>query len=66
MLNFGDERYLPFEGTGTVSSWQLSFPRYQSDEQQAILNNLNDVIIQVHYTALYGGSSFENAVVNTL
>ncbi|HAE7155429.1 TPA_asm: hypothetical protein GNC56_003030 [Salmonella enterica subsp. houtenae serovar 44:z4,z24:-] len=31
-----------------------------------ILNNLNDVIIQVHYTALYGGSSFENAVVNTL
>ncbi|HAZ75981.1 MAG TPA: insecticidal toxin complex protein TccB, partial [Enterobacteriaceae bacterium] len=54
------------EGTGAVSNWQFSFPRYQSDEQQAILQNLSDVIVQVHYTAVYGGSTFEQAVEQTL
>jgi hypothetical protein len=61
-LNFGDERYLPFEGTGAVSSWQLAFPNPSSDKQQAILASLNDVIIQVHYTALDGGATFADAV----
>lgn len=66
ILNFGDERYLPFEGTGAVSDWQLKFPNVKSAEQQALLQSLNDVIIQVHYTALYGGSTFEQAVSGTL
>lgn len=66
VLNFGDERYLPFEGTGAISDWQLKFPNYTSAQQQAVLQSLNDVIIQVHYTALYGGSTFEQAVTNTL
>jgi hypothetical protein len=61
-LNFGDERYLPFEGTGAVSTWQLAFPNPSSDKQQAILASLNDVIIQVHYTALDGGATFADAV----
>jgi len=66
MLNFGDERYLPFEGTGAVSDWQISFPNATSAEQAALLKSLNDVIIQVHYTAAYGGSTFEQAVIGTL
>lgn len=66
MLNFGDERYLPFEGTGAISDWQISFPNATSTEQQALLQSLNDVIIQVHYTAVYGGSTFEQAVIGTL
>ncbi|WP_336854421.1 neuraminidase-like domain-containing protein [Pseudescherichia vulneris] len=66
VLNFGDERYLPFEGTGAISDWQLKFPNVKSAEQQALLQSLNDVIIQVHYTALYGGSTFEQAVSGTL
>lgn len=66
VLNFGDERYLPFEGTGAISSWQISFPNATSDEQQALLASLNDVIIQVHYTAVYGGSTFEQSVIGTL
>ncbi|ECU0370257.1 hypothetical protein DHU24_18765 [Salmonella enterica] len=65
-LSFGDERYLPFEGTGAVSSWQLSFPRPKSSEQKAILDNLSDVIVQVHYTAVSGGSDFANTVEKTL
>lgn len=66
MLSFGDERYLPFEGTGAISDWQIAFPNPTSDEQKALLASLNDVIVQVHYTALYGGSSFEQAVTGTL
>jgi hypothetical protein len=62
VLSFGDARYLPFEGTGAISSWQLSFPNYTSDKQQALLTQLDDVIINVHYTARYGGAAFEQAV----
>ncbi|HCL4435496.1 TPA: hypothetical protein N2F56_003051 [Salmonella enterica] len=65
-LSFGDERYLPFEGTGAVSSWQLSFPRPKSSEQKAILDNLSDVIVQVHYTAVSGGNDFASTVEKTL
>lgn len=65
-LSFGDERYLPFEGTGAVSSWQLSFPRPKSSEQKAILDNLSDVIVQVHYTAVSGDSDFASTVEKTL
>jgi hypothetical protein len=65
-LNFGDERYLPFEGTGAVSTWQLAFPNPKSKEQKALLASLNDVIVQVHYTALYGGATFEQSVLGTL
>ena len=66
VLNFGDERYLPFEGTGAVSDWQIAFPNATSSEQHALLASLNDVIIQLHYTAVYGGSTFEQAVSGTL
>jgi hypothetical protein len=62
-LSFGDERYLPFEGTGAISKWHLNFPRTNlNPEQRALLDTLNDVIIQVHYTAVYGGNSFETEV----
>ncbi|WP_411705954.1 neuraminidase-like domain-containing protein [Edaphovirga cremea] len=64
-LNFGDERYLPFEGTGAISTWQLDFP-FDTDDHKAILTNLNDVIVNVYYTALYGGSKFESDVASTL
>lgn len=62
-LSFSDERYLPFEGTGAVSAWQLSFPNPTSAEQSALLAALSDVIVQVHYTAVYGGSTFEQSVI---
>jgi hypothetical protein len=66
ILNFGDERYLPFEGTGAVSDWQIAFPNPTSSQQATLLASLNDVIIQVRYTALYGGAAFEQAVTETL
>ncbi len=67
VLNFSDERYLPFEGTGAVSKWQLSFPNPQSDDRQkALLENLTDIIIRVRYTAKDGGPSYAQTVQGEL
>ncbi|KIH85085.1 neuraminidase-like domain-containing protein [Pseudomonas batumici] len=49
VLNFDDERYLPFEGTGAVSRWALVFPR--PDLQREALKSLTDIIVHVQYTA---------------
>jgi len=57
-LNFDDERYLPFEGTGAVSSWTLSFPRHPSAHQQEVFDSLTDIILQVRYLAVDGGKAF--------
>ncbi|RAU45799.1 MULTISPECIES: neuraminidase-like domain-containing protein [unclassified Pseudomonas] len=58
MLDFGDERYLPFEGTGAISRWTLSFPHHESDEQQAMFDTLTDVILHIRYLAVDGGKAF--------
>lgn len=50
-LNFRDERYLPFEGTGAVSTWELNF---SSETFDLIKDNLTNVIIHLSYTALAG------------
>jgi hypothetical protein len=58
MLDFGDERYFPFEGTGAISRWTLSFPNYESADQQAMFDTLNDVILHIRYLAVDGGKAF--------
>ena len=58
-LNFRDERYLPFEGTGAVSSWQLDMPHANNALD---FDGLTDVIMQLRYTALPGDNNFRNAV----
>ncbi|MBX8541904.1 hypothetical protein K5D51_18450 [Pseudomonas cichorii] len=65
MLDFGDERYFPFEGTGAVSRWTLTFPRHESERQKAILGSLTDIILHVKYLAVDGGKVF-NAQVEAL
>jgi hypothetical protein len=55
-----DERYLPFEGTGAVSSWTLTMPRGANQIDYA---NITDVIITLDYTALDGGTTLRNAVL---
>ena len=53
-LNFDtDDRYLPFEFTGVVSSWRLAFPNPAA--QHAMLDSLSDIIIHVRYTARSAG-----------
>ncbi|KVP29185.1 neuraminidase-like domain-containing protein, partial [Burkholderia ubonensis] len=48
-LDFNDERYLPFEGTGVESKWKLAFPGWQNEAgnpARTLLESLDDVIIQ--------------------
>ncbi len=58
-LNFHDERYLPFEGTGAVSSWKLTMPKATN---RIDFNSISDVIIHLRYTALDGGDAFRTEV----
>lgn len=53
-LNFRDERYLPFEGTGAISSWTLDFPR---NYRQFDYDTITDVIFHIRYTSLPGGGT---------
>ncbi|SDV05715.1 neuraminidase-like domain-containing protein [Pseudomonas corrugata] len=52
-LSFNDERYLPFEYTGAISKWQLTFPNPEA--QKDLLESLTDIIVHVSYTARVGG-----------
>lgn len=51
--NLRDERFLPFEGAGAVSTWRLELPR---EFRQFDYNAISDVIIHVRYTARQGGA----------
>ncbi len=59
-LNFRDERYLPFEGAGAISSWQI---KLNKDFSQFDLSTISDVIIHLKYTAREGGEGLKDAVV---
>jgi len=65
-LMFGDERYLPFEGTGAVSSWQLQIPRPGSPEQADLLDSLTDIIVTLRFLAKAGGTAYTDAVLDKL
>jgi Tc toxin complex TcA C-terminal TcB-binding domain/Neuraminidase-like domain/Salmonella virulence plasmid 28.1kDa A protein len=57
-LDFRDERYLPFEGAGAISSWQLELPgMFRSFDY----NTISDAIITINYTAKDGGSILSDA-----
>ncbi|MEV4316133.1 hemopexin repeat-containing protein [Actinocrispum sp. NPDC049592] len=58
-LRYDDTRYLPFEGTGAVSTWHLQLTGRKP-------TNLRDVVITVRYTAEDGGQVFANAVKGML
>lgn len=60
-LNFNDPRYLPFEGTGAVSSWRLTMPKATN---RINFEAISDVIIQVLYTASDGGANFRRQVTD--
>jgi hypothetical protein len=47
-LNFRDERYMPFEGAGAVSSWRLELP---AGFRPFDYRSITDVILNLSYTA---------------
>ncbi len=61
--NLRDERYLPFEGSGVVSEWQLELPK---DFRQFDYDTISDVILHLRYTAREGGGSLRTEAVKNL
>ncbi|MDE3175246.1 MAG: hypothetical protein KGM15_03950 [Pseudomonadota bacterium] len=55
VLDGNDPRYLPFEGTGAVSSWTLSLP---PDTNRVNFYLISDVLVTLRYTAKDGGVEF--------
>ena len=47
-LNFRDERYLPFEGAGAISEWQLELP---ASFRSFSYDTISDVLLHISYTA---------------
>jgi hypothetical protein len=47
-LSFRDERYLPFEGAGAISQWQLELPRHFRPFDY---DTISDVIVHISYVA---------------
>jgi len=58
-LNFRDERYLPFEGSGVISEWRLELPK---TFRQFDYGTISDAILHVRYTARDGGLAFRGTV----
>jgi Tc toxin complex TcA C-terminal TcB-binding domain/Neuraminidase-like domain len=51
-LSFRDERYLPFEGAGAISSWKLEMPEHF---HQFDYSTINDIILNISYSAQSDG-----------
>lgn len=62
-LNLRDDRYLPFEYAGAISSWSLTMPKIF---RQFNYNSISDVIFHVRYTAREGGEELQLAVETEL
>lgn len=61
-FNFRDERYMPFEGAGAVSSWTLKLPQ---NFRQFDYQTISDVVLHINYTA-EEDEMFRNQLENNL
>lgn len=57
-LRFEDERYLPFETAGAISSWRLTL---NNVFRQFDYSTITDVVLHVRYTARDGGAPLRKA-----
>ena len=81
-LNFRDDRYLPFEGAGAVSGWQLELftdmprsngkppgqaePDFGRSLRQFDYDTISDVVLHVKYTAREDAGGFKSAAIQHL
>jgi Tc toxin complex TcA C-terminal TcB-binding domain/Concanavalin A-like lectin/glucanases superfamily len=61
--NLRDERYLPFEGSGVISEWQLELP---DEVRQFDYDTISDIILHFRYTAREGGELLRGEAVKNL
>jgi hypothetical protein len=50
-MNLNDERYLPFEGAGVISEWEIKLPQ---ENNQFDFDTISDLILHIRYTAVQG------------
>lgn len=75
-LNFRDERYLPFEGAGAISTWALELftdlpsnnadptkPDFGRALRQFDYDTISDAILHIRYTAREDAGAFKNGAV---
>jgi hypothetical protein len=62
-LNFRDERYLPFEGAGAISDWNL---KLTSAVPTFDWTTITDVVLHLRYTAREGGDLLRDAALRSL
>jgi hypothetical protein len=62
-LSFNDERYLPFEGAGAVSTWHLEMSRTSNTFD---FDTITDVVMHVRYTAVAGSTGLQEAAKTNL
>ena len=68
-LNFRDERYLPFEGAGVISTWQIELNgKYSNgndivDYSQFDFDTISDVILHIKYTSREDSGQFRQAAI---
>lgn len=62
-LNFRDERYLPFEGAGAISSWHI---KLNKAVPQFDFSTIADVVIHLSYTAREGGALLGSKAIEEL
>ena len=56
--NLSDQRYLPFENAGAMSSWHFEMPAATNEID---LSTVGDVVLHIFYTALDGGDALKAA-----
>lgn len=63
-LSFSGDRYLPFEGAGAISEWQLDLPppALRTFEYTSI----SDVILTIRYTSVEGGTELSKKAVESV
>ncbi len=62
-LNFRDERYLPFEGSGAVSKLRLDLPKATNHFD---FETISDCILHVNYTAREGGEALRKLAIEAI
>lgn len=78
-LSFRDERYLPFEGAGTISQWSLELfsdlpsnnpgpgnPDFGRPLRQFDYGTISDAIVHIKYTAREDAEPFKNGAITYL
>jgi hypothetical protein len=70
-LNFRDERYLPFEGGGAVSTWSLELFTDSSEDFGAPLRQfdyttITDAILHLRYTSREDAGQFKHEAIESL